>query len=456
MSTHVLVIGGGISGLAAARHLTTLGHRVTLVEQSRRLGGKIRTKQFAGAAIETGAESFLARRPEAIALASELGLCDDLVHPSGLASALAVGNELHDMPTGTIMGIPAKAESAAHVLSAESRERIDTEPVETAPLLGENDDIAVGELVAKRYGIEVARTLVDPLIGGVYAGSSDGLSLRATIPALAGAAEHSHSLAQAVSSCLPQGPAKGRPVFASIRGGLSRLVDRLAATCGADVRLGATVRKLERTATGWIAVTGPTVHTENIEADAVVLAVPAKPASRLLGEVDAGAASEVGQLDYANVGIVTMAFGTGALPERSGVLVPATQGYQMKAATFLTRKWPHHASQGRQLVRVSYGRFGDSGVLQREDDSLIHLAKQELSQVVGATLPEPSEAAVTRWGGGLPQYGPGHQARIRRARQRLAPHPIALAGAAFDGVGIPACIASGTAAAHALAAKPGY
>ncbi len=453
MTSHVLVVCGGISGLTAARQLTTRGYRVTLAEQSRRLGGKIHTRPFSGVSMEAGAESFLARRPEAMTLATELGLGDDIVYPSGLTSALAVDQRLHDMPIGTVMGIPADAKTAAHVLSVESQQRIAAEPKDPTPLLSPDDDVAVGDLVAQRYGSEVAHTLVDPLLGGVYAGSSDGLSLRTTIPALARAAESSHSLAEAVTASRPRRGGATGPVFASIRGGLSRLVDRLAASCGAQVRLGQTVRELARTPSGWRAVTGPTVRTETIEADAVVLAIPAKPASRLLSGTDTVAANEIAKLDYANVGLVTMAFDDVEFPKRSGLLVPVTEGYHMKAATFLTQKWPHHETRGRHVVRVSYGRYGDSRVLQREDDSLVLLAVQELAAVSGVKLPAPTEATVTRWGGGLPQYSPGHSARTSHVRQRLQPHPIALAGAAFDGVGIPACIASGAAAAAVLAAE---
>jgi oxygen-dependent protoporphyrinogen oxidase len=237
-------------------------------------------------------------------------------------------------------------------------------------------------------------------------------------------------------------------VFATVHGGLTRLVEAVARHAHADVRMGTTVRALDRTDGHWILTTGPTPAPEQVEADAVVLAVPAAPAARLLGG-EAGAL--VGRLDYASVALVTLALPAGTdLPELSGFLVPATEGRAVKAATFFTRKWPHLAAAGPVLVRASVGRRGEEALLRATDDGLIATVHEELGDLLGAALPALLAARVNRWGGGLPQYGVGHVERVAGVRALLPP-TLAVAGAAYDGVGIAACVRSGEAAAEAIA-----
>jgi oxygen-dependent protoporphyrinogen oxidase len=185
----------------------------------------------------------------------------------------------------------------------------------------------------------------------------------------------------------------------------------------------------------------------------VVLAVPAQPAARLLAAVDGVAAHAVGALDYASVALVGLALPAGvALPELSGFLVPAAEGTLVKAATFMTRKWALLRGRGGEtLVRASLGRSDEAVRLQVDDDELVRIAHAELGALLGAPLPAAVDSFVQRWGGGLPQYAPGHLDRVAAARAALAGHPsIALAGAAYDGVGIPACVASGEIAAEAI------
>jgi oxygen-dependent protoporphyrinogen oxidase len=451
--SHVLVIGGGIAGLSAALRLRDLGGpslRITIVEQSAVLGGKLATAQFAGMPIETGAETFLVRRPEATSLVTRLGLTDRLVNPAALPAGLSIGGELRDMPRGTVMGIPAAADSAAKILTTGGLRRLAAEPPGDAPLL-DDEDISVGQLVRARYGDEITDRLVDPLLGGVYAGRADDLSLDVTIPALAAAARRHRTLREAVGDCLPPAPSgPAAPVFGSLDGGLSVLVDALAGAVNAELRLGLPVRELHRTAHGWQAVIGATRDPYTVTADAVVLAIPAAPAARLLDDAGPAAAAQIASLDYANIGLVTMALPHATLPQRSGFLVPATEGRAIKAATFFSRKWPRLGGDDLSIVRVSFGRYGDHQVLQRDDADLVDLAYRELCTVLATGLPRPVESTVRRWGGGLPQYRPGHLGRVNSARAALDQQPIALAGAAFDGVGIPACIGSGQAAAETV------
>lgn len=451
----VLIIGGGIAGLSAALRLRdTHGDDVdiTIVEQKDRLGGKIATGEFAGRPIETGAEAFLARRREVVDLADRVGLSQHIRHPASAPAGLVIDGTITDLPRGTMMGVPADPAAVAGVIGPAGLDRMRREPESSAPLLPAGEDIAVGELVRRQLGDEPVDRLVDPLLGGVYAGRADDLSLEVTIPALAAAVRKHRRLTEAVRAVLPTGPPSSAPVFGTIEGGLSRLIEAVAAASLATVRLGLPVRRLERTPTGWSAVVGATVNPYRLSAEDVVIAVPARPAARLLTDVDTTAAELVGELDYASLGLVSLAFSDIDLPPRSGFLVPATEGLTIKAATFFTRKWPHLATDPVTVLRASIGRHGNTEALRRDDTDLVGLTVAELSTVLRRRLPAPIDVAVHRWGGALPQYGPGHRDRIRRVRSRLAGHRIALAGAAFDGVGIPACVASGQAAADHLSA----
>ncbi|MEV0645889.1 protoporphyrinogen oxidase [Phytomonospora sp. NPDC050363] len=461
--TRVLVIGGGITGLAAALRLRELGGpalEITVVDRADRLGGKLRTGQIADTPVELGAETFLVRRPEALRLAAKVGLAEAVTHPAGLPAALAVDGALRPIPKGTLLGVPGDFDAVAEagVLTPDGLARLRAEETSEGPLLT-GEDTTVGALVRRAFGDEVADRLVDPLLGGVYAGRADELSLRATAPALAAAAREHDRLSDAVRAAAKPAPAAPAPVFGTIEGGLSMLVEATALASGAELRLGLPVRELAREGERWLATVGDTRDPEVLEADAVVLAVPARPAARLLAGIDAGAADQVGVLEYASMALVTMALDLDEeLPRLSGFLVPATEGRAVKAATFFSRKWPHRNDE-LTVLRCSIGRHGQEAELQRTDAELIELARTELGELIGRPLPEPVEAHVTRWGGGLPQYGPGHDDRIASVREALSAHPtLALAGAAFDGVGIPVCVASGERAAervHAALAAPG-
>ncbi|MGY0232327.1 protoporphyrinogen oxidase [Longispora urticae] len=455
---HIVIVGGGVAGLTAAYRLRRRQPeiRLTVVEQAPELGGKLRPATLADLPVEAGAEAFLSRDPTVPQLAAELGL--QVVHPSGAPAAIALGGRLHPIPRGTLVGVPGDLAALAGLAA------VTVEPATHGPLLGPGADISVGELVRARFGAEVVDRLVDPMLGGVYAGRADQLSLAATLPTLAAAARRFDTLVGAVRAALggASGPATGlaagagapadpRPVFGTIVGGMTALVNALAKASGAELRLGLPVRELFRTPTGWRLVIGSTRSPEVIEADGVVLALPARPAARLLHEYAPAAANEIGVLDYASVALVSLAFPGIRMPEMSGFLVPASEGYATKAVTFIDRKWPHLAAPDLSLVRASLGRYGDERVLQRPDGELVDLVRGELAALLGHDLPVPVDAYVRRWGGALPQYTPGHLDRVRRARAALDGDPtIALAGAGYDGVGIPACVRSGTAAAEHL------
>ncbi|SCL57201.1 protoporphyrinogen oxidase [Micromonospora chersina] len=471
----VAIVGGGITGLAAAvrlRDRAPTGTEITVYEQSGRLGGKLRTGELAGGPVEFGAESFLMRDPAggesaAVSLIRRLGLAGSIVHPTVGQAALVVDGGLRPVPGGTLVGVPGDLDKVAAV----ARPAAAADRDGGAPLLPADADVSVGALVRDRLGDEVVDRLVDPMLGGVYAGRADDLSLVTTMPALARAARVEHTLVGAVRAAQAAAPrAPGAPVFGTLAGGLSTLVEAAARESGATIRRDAAVRELRPTPTGWRLTVGPTrdpddgsrsrrggrraeLESSQVEADAVLLAVPARPAARLLAGPAPEVATAVGGLDYASVALVTMALPEPELPELSGFLVPATEGLLIKASTFFTTKWGHlRRPDGLALVRASVGRYGDETSLQLTDDDLVATVHRELSKVLGTPLPTPVARHVQRWGGALPQYTPGHLGRVAAARTALrAAHPtLALAGAGYDGVGIPVCVRSGETAAEEI------
>ncbi|GDY32950.1 protoporphyrinogen oxidase [Gandjariella thermophila] len=458
----VAVVGGGLSGLAAAHRLRALlGEAVTItvLEQGDRLGGKLRTVELAGLRYDVGAEAYLHRRPEVTELIGELGLAGEVVHPSGAPSTVAAGGHRSRIPARTMMGVPASADAVREVLSADGLASVAAEP-SLPPVTLDGADVAVGALVRDRLGDEVADRLVDPLLGGVYAGRADALGLRATMPALAAALDAgAGSLLAAASASLPD-PDPGAPrtpVFATLRGGLGMLVGALAA--GLSVRLSTTVRGLRRTGSGWRLELGSAANPEALDADAVVLAVPAPAVRKLLGDVAPAASAAFGRIELASMAVVALALPAGAvLPPASGVLIAAGERhadgtpFTAKAFTFSSRKWSHLAGAGVVVVRGSVGRFGEVGVLRREDADLVGTVRADLAELTGITA-APVDAVVTRWGGGLPQYGVGHTDTVATIERAVGELPgLAVAGAALHGVGLPACVATGRAAADRVAA----
>ncbi|MFD7655918.1 protoporphyrinogen oxidase [Actinosynnema sp. NPDC059797] len=459
----VAVVGGGISGLAAAhrlRHLLGPAAEITVVEQADRLGGKLRTVEVGGRAYDVGAEAFLHRRPEAAELVAELGLGDRLVHPSRAAASIHAGGATRSVPAHTLMGVPASVEAVRHVLSPEGVRRVAAEPT-LPPIRLDGGDVAVGALLTERFGPEVADRLVGPLLGGVYAGRTEHLGLRATMPQLATALDSGvGSLLAAAATTMPAPPqprVPRPPVFGTLRDGLSTLVHRLAEVADARVRLGLPVRALARLDQGWRLEIGSAAAPEHLDVDGVVLAVPAPAARRLLADVAPVASRRYGEVELASMAVVALALPPGSeLPERSGVLIAEGERdadgtpFTAKAFTFSSRKWDHLAGEP-VLVRGSVGRHGEAHLLQRDDDELVAAVRHDLARLTGVTA-TPVDAVVTRWGGGLPQYGVGHLDLVRDIEDAVAAVPgLAVAGATLHGVGIPACVATGDAAAARVA-----
>ncbi|QUH01341.1 protoporphyrinogen oxidase [Saccharopolyspora erythraea] len=460
MPQHVAVVGGGAAGLAAAYRLRReLGPqaRITLVEQTDRLGGKLRTVRLAGRDFDLGAEAFLVRRPEVLRLAEELGVDDGIVYPGSASATVRAGGRTRPLPGGTVMGVPSSPEAVQGVLSEAGVAAVRAE-ADLPPLDLGGADVSVGRLLRERVGDEVVDRLVEPLLGGVYAGNADLLGLRATIPALAAAIDAgAESVTAAAAAALPAPSEPGRkpPVFGAFASGYQRLVDELVRECSAEVRLGLPVRAVERSGTGWRLEIGSAPDPDVLEADAVVLAVPAPAARRLLSGVVPEAADRMGGVDVASMVVVGLALPPETpLPDASGVLIARGEThadgtpFTAKAFTFSSRKWPHlRGENGELLVRGSVGRFGETEELRLTDDELLRRVRADLSELIGAAV-DPVDTAVLRWGGGLPQYGVGHLDAVSGIERAVGEVPgLAVAGAALHGLGVPACVATGQAAA---------
>jgi oxygen-dependent protoporphyrinogen oxidase len=366
------------------------------------------------------------------------------------------GGRLRALPSGTSLGVPVRLAPLAksRVLSPRGLARAAIEPFVPGARL--DHDIAIGDLVAKRFGGQVRDRLVDPLLGGVYAGSAGVLSTDATSPAVAKAARESRSILLGLRR--NAAPVSTGPIFYSFADGTSVLVDALAAAlakAGVDVRLRAQATALAVTPGGWQVRLGDerglSVTSDELLADAVVIALPALPASRLLAGVDDVAARELAAIDYASVGIVTLAYPRPVVTmPGSGFLVGARENRFIKACTWTSQKWPHLAGEV-DIVRCSVGRAGDNEALRRDDEDLAAAVHDDLQDIMGLQSP-PVATRVTRWGGALPQYAVGHLDRVRRIESSIAAHPgLAVAGAAYRGVGIPACIESGQRASARIA-----
>jgi oxygen-dependent protoporphyrinogen oxidase len=438
-----VVVGAGIAGLAAARDLVAAGRSVLVLEGSPIIGGKLRLGSVAGVEIDVGAESMLARRPEAVGLASELGL--DLVNPASGSSQLWTRGALRPLPR-TLLGVPLDLDAlaASGVLSDTGLERARHE---TSVPLGE-EDVSVAELLGARLGGEVVDRLAEPLLAGVYAGHAAHLSARAAIPQVV-ALLREHGSLLAAAAAVP--PASDAPVFAGLAGGLGQLPHLLAASV--EVRTSAPVRELARTATGFRLTVGSTRTPETVETAQVVVATPAAPTARLLADVAPDAARELVGVEYASMAIVTLAVPELEVSGSSGFLVPAVDGRRIKAATYSFSKWAWvGAASDLRILRASLGRHREEATLQAGDDELVAHVVGDLSLATGRPV-TPVDVHVQRWGGALPQYAVGHLDRVARIRRAVDAVPgLELCGAAYDGVGIPAVIGSGRRAAGLLLA----
>ncbi len=448
----LVVVGAGITGLAAAWEAADGGADVVLVDSGRRAGGKLASTMLLGRRIDTGADSFLTRRPEATELVHDVGLGSSLVEPA-TSSALVWNHEgLQRLPDGLLLGVPSDLVALARsgVLSPLGVARAALDLVLPGEPVTPDADMAVGPLVRSRMGRQVHERLVDPLLGGINAGSSDHLSLQAGVPQLAAAFAGRRSLMAAAwrARRRSKGAATGTP-FSSVEGGLGRFAEQVARRLGergVKLVLGFDAERIERRGRDWIVVTG---RGARFAGDALVLAVPAGPAAILLEPHAATAAARLGEISSASVAMVCLAYRTedvGHDLDGSGFLVPRRDGRLMTACSWASSKWPEVAAPGTVVLRVSAGRAGDGRALALDDDALVARLHRELVAPLAVTG-DPLARHVTRWVDGFPQYAPGH-ADLVAAIEAGLPAGLEVAGAAYRGVGIPACIGSGRAAAR--------
>lgn len=449
----VVVAGGGITGLTAALRLVDAGHEVVVVERDDRLGGKIRTSPFAGLpAVDEGADAFLARVPWGLDLCRELGLGEQLVSPASGRAYIWWDGALHPIPDGLVLGVPAGLTRLArsHLLSWTGKMRAAAEPLlprSFRAATAHADDL--GALVRRRFGDEVLVRLVDPLIGGINAGDADHLSLAASAPQIGDVAAANRSLLVGLRRAAPRRDPSA-PVFLAPRTGMSTIVDALVQRLGAagvELRTGVTIGRIEPIGARW-----------DVDAvglvDGVVVATPAHVTTGLVRTVAPVAAELVERIEHASVAMVTLAFDDrsfGRALDGSGHLVPKPQQRWITAASWASTKWAHLASSGQVVLRVSLGRYGAAGVLDRDDDGLVRAACADLAEHLGLRT-DPLAARVTRWDQAFPQYLPGHLDRVAAIERDIAERApgLVLAGAAYRGVGIPACIRQGGEAARLL------
>ncbi|OUM93660.1 MAG: protoporphyrinogen oxidase [Thermobacillus sp. ZCTH02-B1] len=494
----IVVVGGGMTGLAAAYYLRKFAGdagipaRVTIVEASNRLGGKIETLRKDGFVIEKGPDSFLARKKAILELAADLGIEDELVpiNPSGKKSYIVFRGKLHPMPDGLMLGIPTEIAPMLRtgLLSPLGKLRAGLDFV--LPARKGGGDESIGAFLTRRLGREVVERIAEPLLAGIYAGDLDRLSLMATFPqfreaelrhgslilgmrramrrrpaagadgspaARAGAEAEARSAASGNgaerSGAEPHAPSPADAILARFRGapflnfrrGLATIVEALERElAGADWRLGRRAVALRKGGAGDSGARYAVVleDGEELAADAVIVTAPAWEAEKLLGDhVDCGMLRNV---RYASVANVVLAFDKASFGREfhgSGFLVPRAEGRQITACTWTSSKWLHTSPPDKVLLRCYVGRAGDEDAVSLPDDQLVRLVRRDLEELIGVTA-APEMTEITRLHRSMPQYPVGHVEAMRDFRRRLAEAlpGVWAAGAAFDGIGLPDCV----------------
>lgn len=447
MSDRVVVVGGGISGLAAAHEAARLGRDVTVLEATGRVGGKIDSGFVDGAAlpfpVDMAADGFLARQPEVVDLCHELGLGDDLVSPTGAQAFVWANGGLRSIPSPSVLGVPFDVDAVATsgIVSeagvADFAARIDTV---AAPLV---EDASVGEVLRPRVGDEVFERLIDPLLGGINAGNADGLSIDAGAAQLAAAARVGGSLRDALRRQVSEAQAAAAgPVFNGVSGGNRRIIDALHTKLGDRVRTGEAVVRLERNGSGWSVCTAAASYP----ADRVVLATPAWISAGLVSSHAPDAAATLTELTYGDAVLVTFVIDRAHIEhplDGSGFLVPRTEGLLMTACSWASSKWAHYDDGTHAILRVSAGRTDDLRWLELTPEELVAQLCAELAETVG--LRSEPIVRLTPWKQSLPQYRPGHLDRCDALDEALAVSMpgVTLTGAQMRGLGLPACVRQG-------------
>lgn len=466
---HVVVIGGGITGLSAAYYLkkqmeeTGQACRITVMEKSDRFGGKISTLRRDGFVIEKGPDSFLARKPALVELARELGLEDQLTgtNPNAKKTYILSRGKLHRMPPGLMLGIPTEIMPFMRtgLLSPAAKARAALDLV--LPKRTADEDESLGHFLERRLGSEVLSQIAEPLLAGIYAGNTYDLSVKATFPQFHSIEQKHRSLILGMMKNRKEGGEESRTLpesarnttFLTFREGLETIVHglldaldnvRFVKQCG--------IAKLEKAADGrGYRLTREDGEIE--EADGVILTLPAYAAADLLA-ASKPEAQELRKVDYVSVGNVILAYDEKDMKREldgSGFVVPRREGRFITACTWTSKKWLHTAPDGKALLRCYVGRSGDDRWLHMSEDEVVRAVRQDLKATMGITA-EPLFTELTPLMHSMPQYPVGHLDRIRRIREGLAKRmpEVLITGAAFHGVGLPDCVKQGKESALEL------
>ncbi len=484
MTSRVAIIGGGISGLTALEHLTRVapGLQVTLLEASPRLGGHIRTERSGGFLMEAGPDVILAAKPAAVELAKRVGLGERL-HGTNAAvkgSYILSGKRLFPMPDGLTGLVPSRFAPFATtpLVSPLGKLRVGMEYF--IPARRNAPDESIESFVTRRLGREMYERLVEPLLSGISAGDGAKLSMEAMFPQLRAyereygglvkgmlAAKRKQRAAKRAAAATPGAPSPGLPPrqpafgFISLPGGLEELIDgiqrdvrhRDPAGRNAVIRTGARVERVERVDTGHDAAPEFLITMANGEpltADAVILAAPAYHAAAFIRSVDEELATALRGIEYASTVTISVAYPDADVPralDATGYVVPRIQQRPVLACTWVSSKFEGRSPAGHSLFRLFLGGAGRGSFVERTDDELLGVVRTEMRDVMGITA-DPELIRINRYDRAMPQYHVGHLDRVAGIRAQVARNPgLAVAGAAFGGVGIPDCVRSGVAAA---------
>lgn len=470
----VVIVGGGIAGLAAAWELTGADAgpdastpRVEVIEASDHFGGTLVTSEFAGRTIDLGPDGFLARRPEAVQLVRELGVEERLEPINASGASIWLRGALDTLPEGLVLGIPTSAKALSSLKGLTWRARLAARRDQWLPRrLNVSDDATIGEIVSAKLGRELSYQFIEPMVGGIQAGRIDDLSAKAVFAPLLAAAQRGGSLMKAMrpttaSSHAPNPHAPSGPLFCSLTGGVGSLPDELVRQLrarGVVLRANTPVTALRRTPSGTYPWEVDTDSTTTL-ADVLILATPATLTARLVGELDpalarlstipsAGAAMVT--FDVARTNVTLPATGTGVLVPL-GTKWSGDATMMVTALTFLDRKWPRLYRDEDVVFRAHVGRIDDDRWAAMSDEELVERVTREVRELLGH-FDAPLSTMVQRWPSGLPQYYPGHDEMVAAAKAAGGAFALALAGSAYDGVGIPASIGSGRRAAREVLA----
>ncbi len=461
----VIVIGGGITGLAATYRLRQLAAarekllEVTLLERSEHLGGALESIRRHGFIFETGADSFLAEKPEARELATRLGLESELIPTRAEFRRTMVvrAGRLVEVPEGFSLMAPARLGPIllSELFSPLGKLRIALEPFIPARRDGGEESLA--SFVTRRLGREVLDRVAQPLAGGIYTADPKRLSITATMPRFVEMERRYGSVCRGLRAverargATAKGDSGARwSLFLSLRSGLGTLPETLAAKLGGTIRSASEVRSIQREGDFW------RVHFEggaSEVADAVVCAAPAFAAASMLGATNERLAKLLDEISYASAAVVNLAFRERDFPSRLqsfGFVVPIVERRQIIAGSLSSLKFENRAPAGFVAARAFVGGVLQNEMMNLSDDDMIAAVREEFRALVGITA-APQFAIVRRWPDSMPQYVVGHLARVTEIERLAAEIPaFALAGAAYRGVGIPDCIRGGQAAAEKI------